>query len=112
MLAMWEQDGLSVGELGRRLYLDSGTLSPLLGRLEASALVTRSRPGGDARRVAVHLTDAGRALQAEAERIQCALLERLDLPAEDLLLLHDLSHRLVDTLNAAPATQPAHQGDS
>lgn len=110
MLALWEQDGLTVGELGSRLRLDSGTLSPLLGRLASSGFVSRSRPDQDGRRVVVHLTEEGRALRAEAERIQCALLERLDMRPEDLVLLRNLAHRLVDSLSA-PA-EPDHSTDN
>lgn len=106
MLALWEQDGLTVGELGRRLQLDSGTLSPLVSRLVASGLVRRSRPDQDGRRVVIHLTEAGQSLHVEAERIQCALLDRLDVPPEELIQLRDLAHRLVDSLDTA--AQPDH----
>ena len=56
MLVLWEQDGLTVSELGERLYLDSGTLTPLLKRLEATGLVARQRDAQDERRVRVMLT--------------------------------------------------------
>lgn len=102
MLALWETDGLTVGDLGRRLLLDSGTLSPLLRRLESSGLVTRDRPDRDGRRVVVHLTNRGHALRHEAERIQCSLLDRIHLPVEDLVLLRDLARRLVESLNTPP----------
>ena len=106
MLALWEADGLSVGDLGHRLHLDSGTLSPLLTRLESSGLVARSRPDRDARRVVVHLTQVGEQLRTEAERIQCALLERLDMSAQDLVLLRDLAHRLTDSIAASQHSRP------
>lgn len=99
MLALWEQDGPTIGRLGERLHLDSGTLSPLVSRLEASGLVIRSRPDADARRVHVHLTDAGRDLRAEAERIHCALLDRLDMKPEELILLRTLARRLVTSID-------------
>ena len=66
MLALWEADGIGVGELGARLYLDSGTLTPLLKRLEAADLLTRLRATEDERRVIVSLTAAGRALRRKA----------------------------------------------
>ncbi|WP_432560680.1 MarR family winged helix-turn-helix transcriptional regulator [Granulicoccus sp. GXG6511] len=112
LLALWEADGLTVGELGRRLQLDSGTLSPLLRRLASNGLVTRSRPDRDARRVVVRLTDQGQGMRAEAERIQCSLLDRLDLPVEDLVLLRDLAHRLVASLNASQETELDTEGTS
>jgi DNA-binding MarR family transcriptional regulator len=69
MLALWEQEPVSVGRLGGRLRLDSGTLSPLLKRLEAAGLVTRTRSADDERSVHVGLTDAGRALRTEARDV-------------------------------------------
>ena len=77
MLCLWERDGLPVHALGERLHLDSGTLTPLLKRLEVRGLVTRTRDSADERRVLVSMTDAGRALREAAlpipERIGCAL---------------------------------------
>jgi DNA-binding MarR family transcriptional regulator len=66
MLVLWETDDLTVGELGTRLYLDSGTLSPLLKRMAAAGLVTRTRSAEDERSVRIALTVAGRELRAEA----------------------------------------------
>lgn len=80
------------------MLLESGTLSPLLSRVESAGLVSRSRAEEDGRSVRVHLTEEGRALREEAERIQCALLDRLDTPSEELLELRDLARRLVDSL--------------
>src|SRR5688500_7386050 len=77
MMLLWEQDNQTVGQLGARLALDSGTLSPLLKRLTAAGLVTRHRRVEDERSVAIALTDAGRALRDEvgaiADEIICAL---------------------------------------
>jgi DNA-binding MarR family transcriptional regulator len=73
MLVLWEDDGLGVGEIGERLSLDSGTLSPLLRRLEANGLVRRARAADDERRVTVHLTEAGRALEVRAADVPAAL---------------------------------------
>ncbi|MET1754197.1 MarR family transcriptional regulator [Novosphingobium sp. RD2P27] len=66
MLVLWERDGLSVGALGQRLYLDSGTITPLLKRMEALGLLRRERDRADERRVLVHLTEEGRSLRARA----------------------------------------------
>ena len=87
MLVLWERDGLMVSELGERLFLDSGTLTPLLKRLEAAGLVARIRDVQDERRVHVSLTAAGRKLKARAQRIpgcvlaasQCSLPELVQL---------------------------------
>ena len=69
MLVLWQGDGLTVSQLGERLALDSGTLTPLLKRLEASGLVQRLRDAADERRVLLQLTPAGRALKARAVRV-------------------------------------------
>jgi len=74
MLVLWERDGLMVSELGERLALDSGTLTPLLKRLEAAALVSRMRDMQDERRVHITLTTAGRKLKARARKIPACIL--------------------------------------
>jgi DNA-binding MarR family transcriptional regulator len=87
MLVLWERDGLMVSELGERLFLDSGTLTPLLKRLEAANLIARIRAVEDERRVHISLTAAGRKLKAKAMKIpgcilsasQCSLPEIIDL---------------------------------
>ena len=87
MLVLWESDGLMVSELGDRLYLDSGTLTPLLKRLEASGYISRLRDVNDERRVHITLTSSGRKLKARAVKLpdcvltasQCALPELLAL---------------------------------
>ncbi|HSW15673.1 MAG TPA: MarR family transcriptional regulator [Ramlibacter sp.] len=75
MLALWEQDDQSVSQLGERLRLDSGTLTPLLKRLEAAGLIARQRAADDERRVQVTLTSAGRKLKARAQAIPGCVLE-------------------------------------
>ena len=74
MLVLWEKDGLTVSELGERLCLDSGTLTPLLKRLEASGLVSRLRDMADERRVHITLSPAGRKLKALAAKIPGCIL--------------------------------------
>ncbi len=69
MLALWEQDGISVSKLGERVFLDSGTLTPLLKRLEAAQLISRQRQAHDERHVHVSLSTAGKALQVRAADI-------------------------------------------
>jgi DNA-binding MarR family transcriptional regulator len=69
MMVLWEQDQVIVSELGARLFLDSGTLTPLLKRMEAMGLLRRARDAGDERRVVVSLTEAGRALREKARAV-------------------------------------------
>jgi DNA-binding MarR family transcriptional regulator len=98
MLVLWEDDALTVSALGERLYLDSGTLTPLLKRMEQSGLLARVRSAQDERRVEVSLTDAGRKLKVRAaavpgcvlEASQCSIAELKELTSE----LQDLRERL------------------
>ncbi|NJC44570.1 MarR family winged helix-turn-helix transcriptional regulator [Xanthomonas arboricola] len=82
LLVLWQTDGRSVSEIGERLYLDSATLTPLLKRLQAAGLVTRTRAASDERQVIIALTDAGRALRVKAgavpEQVLCASACSLD----------------------------------
>ena len=73
MLVLWQDNGLMVSQLGERLALDSGTLTPLLKRLEAAGMVQRLRDTADERRVLVQLTAAGRALRTRAGRVPAAV---------------------------------------
>ena len=68
MVALWAEDGQTVGSIGGKLFLESSTLTPLLKRLEAAGLVRRARCAEDERQVRVRLTEKGKALQAEASR--------------------------------------------
>lgn len=94
MLVLWEQDGLTVGEISQHLLTDPGSLTPLLKRLEAEGLLIRSRSREDERVVLVQLSEKGRALQTRAKEIpSCILaasgenLERLQQLQADLLEL-------------------------
>ena len=101
MLVLWEQDGITVSELGERLYLDSGTLTPLLKRLEASGHIRRARDAQDERRVRIALTPQGLGLSDQAERIphcvlessQCTLPELVALTSQLKTLRERLSQR-------------------
>lgn len=101
MLVLWERDGITVSDLGERLFLDSGTLTPLLKRLEASALIARLRDVQDERRVRITLTPTGRALRDRAEAIppcvlqstQCTIPELTALTAELTQLRDRLGQR-------------------
>ena len=69
MLSLWEKDGVTVKELGKRLYLDSGTLTPLLKKMESQGLICRARSKEDERTVYIHLTDEGKALKEKCIHI-------------------------------------------
>lgn len=87
MLVLWEQDGLTVSELGQRLYLDSGTLTPLLKRLETSGFISRIRAVEDERRVHISLTAAGRKLKAQAAKIPGCILSASQCSIPELVAL-------------------------
>jgi MarR family transcriptional regulator, organic hydroperoxide resistance regulator len=97
LLALWEQDGLTVSELGQRLYLDSGTLTPLLKRMEAADWLTRLRDTADERRV---LTAAGRQLKARARRIPSCVLQAAQCNVDEVLALTRQVQTLRDRLLA------------
>ncbi|SFF21344.1 MarR family winged helix-turn-helix transcriptional regulator [Paracidovorax wautersii] len=104
MLTLWERDGVTVSELGERLFLDSGTLTPLLKRLEASGHLSRLRDAEDERRVRISLTAQGRALREQAERIPNCVLERTQCTLHELTALTGQLTALRDRLGrqAAP----------
>jgi MarR family transcriptional regulator, organic hydroperoxide resistance regulator len=98
MLVLWEKDGLMVSELGERLYLDSGTLTPLLKRLESSGLIARIRDVEDERRVHITLTAAGRKLKAKAARIPGCILSATHCSIPELMALTQQVQALRDQL--------------
>jgi DNA-binding MarR family transcriptional regulator len=95
MLALWQHGPLSVRELSGLLQLDPGTLSPLLKRLEAGGLLRRERDPKDQRNLALALTEKGRALRAEAEKIPAGIVERLGMPVEELMALQGALTRVI-----------------
>ncbi|CAN7654309.1 MarR family transcriptional regulator [Variovorax sp. LjRoot290] len=101
MLVLWERDGLMVSELGERLSLDSGTLTPLLKRLEANGLVARIRDVADERRVHVSLTAAGRKLKARAASVPACLMAASQCSVEELVALTQQIQQLRDRVKAA-----------
>lgn len=98
MLVLWEQDGLSVGELGQRLHLDSGTLTPLLKRMEAAGLLRRQRATDDERRVEIALSEAGQALREQAKAVPPQMLCAMGLSLDELKALKTGLESLLDRL--------------
>jgi DNA-binding MarR family transcriptional regulator len=99
LMALWEEDGLSVTAIGKRLWLDSGTLTPLLKRLEGLGLVTRRRAEADERQVIVALTEKGHAMEAEAANFPAMILEASNCSAAELDQLRRLLFGLREQLN-------------
>jgi Transcriptional regulators len=95
-LVLWEKDGVSVTEIGEKLMLDNGTLSPLLKKMEQAGYVERRRSRGDDRVVEITLTEAGRALQEKAKDIPGNVAGCIELPPEKARTLYDLLHELLE----------------
>ena len=95
MMALWEQEEISVKALGERLWLDSGTLTPVLKKLESKGYALRRRSENDERSVLVSLTEAGRALQERAAGIPAALGGCIRLEPEEALQLRDLLYQVL-----------------
>ncbi|MGJ4919383.1 MarR family winged helix-turn-helix transcriptional regulator [Bradyrhizobium sp. HKCCYLRH2060] len=102
MLVLWEQDGLTVKDIGARLFLDSGTLTPLLKRMEATHLVKRTRSAEDERQVLVTLTSQGASLRDKARAIvPPAILDATGCSIAELTDLHGKLVKLRERLDAA-----------
>jgi MarR family transcriptional regulator, organic hydroperoxide resistance regulator len=102
LLVLWQQDGPSVSTLGEQLSLDSGTLTPLLKRMEQAGLLSRERDATDERRVLVRLSPQGCALQRRAETIPTQLACATACSLEELQSLTERLHSLRQQLAQAP----------
>jgi MarR family transcriptional regulator, organic hydroperoxide resistance regulator len=105
MLVLWETDGVTVKELGERLFLDSGTLTPLLKRLEGMGLVCRSRDPKDERKVRLTLTEKGKVLRLAAQPIPGQIAAAMGRPAEDLKAVRKELRRIRNALMEAHAAK-------
>ena len=93
MMVLWEQDQLTVSDIGERLFLDSATLTPLLKRMEAQGLVQRARARSDERQVIITLTEQGNALRKQAAEVMPAVLCATQCSIDEVTTLRD---QLVD----------------
>ena len=103
LLVLWQDDHLSVGEIGARLFLDSGTLTPLLKRLEAQGLVARRRDPTDERAVRVSLTPAGGRLRGKAPGIAHDIACALDVSAAEVSALRASLRRILHQYHSNPS---------
>src|SRR5438552_12342492 len=101
MLVLWERDDVPLKDIGEKLFLDSGTLTPLLKRLEASGLIKRTRSTEDERQVLIALTPQGRALREEARAVPQAILSNSACSVGELVTMKNELIALRDKLNAA-----------
>ena len=100
MLALWERDGVPLKDIGERLFLDSGTLTPLLKRLEAAGMVKRSRSSEDERQVLIALTAQGQALKEKARAVPLSILDASSCSVAELSAVKNEIVALRDRLNA------------
>lgn len=89
-MTLWEKDGLSVSEIGQRLLLDNGTLSPLLKKMEQKGYIIRQRSSTDDRVIIVTLTDAGRTLQKQLKFVPKEIANCIDFPHDKIIQLKEL----------------------
>ncbi|MBQ7944558.1 MAG: MarR family transcriptional regulator [Lachnospiraceae bacterium] len=98
MMVLWEKKQMNVKELGRFLYLDSGTLTPVLKKLEAKGYVVRSRSKEDERNLEIHITDEGEALKDKAINIPARIGQCVKLSQEEAGQLYQLLHKLLGAM--------------
>ena len=99
MLVLWENDGISVGKIAHRLELDSGTLTPMLKRLEIAGMLKRLRNSDDERIVEISLTESGKQLQHEISAVQHGVACQTGLDLDEFKQLTDALHKLIDTMS-------------
>lgn len=102
MLVLWEHQQAGVKQLGELLYLDSGTITPVVKKLEQTGLVIRSRGTEDERMMNVILTDKGKALKAQAAAIPRSVARCLNLNKEEALTLYSLLYKMLDNFRQIP----------
>jgi DNA-binding MarR family transcriptional regulator len=100
MMVLWEKSPCTVGEVGQQLHLETGTLTPLLKRMEAAGLVERRRDSSDERRVLVTLTRQGEELEAQARSVPRTLADNLSMPVRELETLRDAVNGLITSMTA------------
>ena len=98
MMVVWEDERVSVKEMGKKLFLDSGTLTPVLKTLEKKGLIERTRSKEDERNLIVTLTPSGKALKDKAVDIPAKMGGCLNISPEDAMKLHNILHRIMETL--------------
>ena len=98
MMVLWEFGGMTEGELGKIVRLESGTLAPLLKRLEKRGFIERIRPESNERKLFLKLTAEGEALKQKALAVPCAMRDLIQMPAEELLLLRELLNKALRSM--------------
>jgi len=102
LLALWDREPRSVKDIGTTLRLEPATLSPMLKRLESLGYISRRRNEHDERELSIELTDQGRRLRSEAEKIPYAVVRRLGIDVDDLMKLHAALGQVIDATDRNP----------
>lgn len=108
MMVLWEHGGMTEGELGKRVHLDSGTLAPLLKRLQKAGYINRVRPENNENKLLLSLTAEGESLKEKAKDVPSQMQGCIPLPEEELLLLRSLLRQALDGMH----TKEFKEGDS
>ena len=95
MMVLWEDGGMTEGDLGKKVYLDSGTLAPLLKRMEKQGIINRVRPDDNERKLFISLTEKGEAMKEQALDVPKAMYGCIDLPEDELKELKRLLDKAV-----------------
>lgn len=98
MLVLWEEKEMNVKELGNKLFLDSGTLTPLLKKLESKGYISRNKASFDERNLIIKITSAGEDLRDEALGIPSGISKCIDLDEKETLVLYKILYKLIDNL--------------
>ena len=110
LLALWQKDGVSVKEIGSRLHLDSGTLTPLLKRLQASGYVRRGRDPADERQLRVELTEEGQQLRWKVVEVRKSLVCSLGTTEAPIQALREQVDAMTQALRAMPGKAQTAEG--
>lgn len=98
LLVLWENDAMPVNDIAKRLLLQTNTVTPLLQRMEALAILSREKSSADERKVIVRLTEKGRQMEDQAAEIPFRLSEGMEMSQEDLKKLHSTLYQLIELL--------------
>ena len=99
LMVLWEEEPLTVNSIGEKLHLDSGTLSPLLKKMEAKNLIFRKRKTEDERIVEIFLTEKGREIKADAAAIPGKLMYQLKVTEEEIIQLKEISNKILNRIS-------------
>lgn len=99
LMVLWEEEPLTVNSIGEKLHLDSGTLSPLLKKMEAKNLISRKRKAEDERVVEISLTEKGHGIKTEAASIPGKLMQQLEVTEEDFIQLKEISNKILNRIS-------------